>query len=125
MADNEKKGFANKLFGLILRNPFNVICILVIAYCSLQAFVLDNNIFMHKAIMTGTCLLWLLLFIAEHLFKLVLLIIAIACIFAGYLYWTGKDKRLCEENGGYWNAKIEKCEEKQPWWQNLVDIFKQ
>lgn len=124
MADNEKKGFIKKLLEFIINNPFNVACILAIAYCSLQAFVFNNNVFVYKTIIAGICVLWLLLFIAKHLFKLILAIIAIACIFAGYLYWSGKDKRLCEEIGGHWNAKIEKCEEKQPWWQPVLDFFK-
>lgn len=125
MAEDENKSFWRKLFGLVWRNPINSACIVTILYCALQAFVLGNSPAVHKSVIAVVVGIWLFLFVAEHLFKLVLLIIAAGIVFFAYLYWTGSDKRLCEENGGHWNAKIEKCEEKQPWWHKLTDFFKQ
>ena len=124
MSNEDNKSVFKRILGFILRNPINISCLLGIIYCSVQAFIFDNQPIMHKGILSAIVIIWGVLFVINHLFKLIMLLAVIIALIFGYNYWTGKDKRLCEENGGYWNSKKEICEEKQPWWHQILNLLK-
>lgn len=121
----DKKSLWRKILTFTVKNPISVICILTIIYCTFQAFVLGNTPWLYKTIITGIVGVWIFMFIAKHLFKLILLIIAVACIFFGYVYWNGQDKRVCEHDGGKWNEETQTCEKKNSWWKNLLNFIKE
>ena len=121
----QKRNLFKRLLIAAIHNPLVTAIILVILYCLVQAFIFNNTPWLYKTIVTGIVGIWIFMFIAKHLFKLVLLVIAVACIFFGYVYWNGQDKRVCEHDGGKWNEKTQTCEEKKSWWENSFNFGKE
>ncbi len=128
MAEQNNNLF-KRCLSAALHNPIATIVISVILYCLFQAFILGNTPWLYKTIITGIIGIWIFMFIAKHLLKLILLIIAATCVFFGYAYWSNQDKRNCEAEGKYWNAETKICEEKKneeakTWLYYVVDFFK-
>lgn len=120
----KKKSFLRKLFGLVIRNPFNALCSVVTIYCVLQIYILKNDIVTHKIVMFGAVGAWIVLFLANHLLKVILLLIIIGSIAYGWFHFTNKDKIVCEEDGGFWNENTLSCEEKISLWEKLNKKWK-
>lgn len=124
MAEEKSSGWFGQIFGFMFRNPLSLICLAGIAYCALQTYVLNNSPFMHKAAMMGIAALWIILFIAKNMLKLFILLLIVGGLAYGWFYFEGRDKRACEENGGFWNKNTKTCEEKVSWWQQAQKMLK-
>ena len=114
-----KKSFLRRLLGLIIRNPINTLCLLVVGYCVFQVYVLENDIATYNLIMFGVIGAWLVLFLARHLLKVIVLLIIIGGVVYGWLHFANKDKIACEEQGGFWNENTLNCEKKISFWEQL------
>ena len=120
----QKKSFCRKFLGLIIHNPINALCLAVAIYCALQIYILENDVITHKIVMFGTVGAWIVLFLANHLLKVVLFLIIIGGIAYGWFLFTNKDKIACEEEGGFWNENTVICEEKISLWKKLNKKWK-
>ncbi len=119
-----KKSFLRRLLGLIIRNPINTLCLLVVGYCVFQVYVLENDIATYNLIMFGVIGAWLVLFLARHLLKVIVLLIIIGGVVYGWLHFANKDKIACEEQGGFWNENTLNCEKKISFWEQLNKKWK-
>lgn len=124
MSEEKEAGWGNRLLGFVFRNPISLICLGAVAYCAVQAYVLNNSPFMYKAVMAGIVVFWLFLFIAKNMLKLFVLLLLLAGIAYGWFYFTGRDQKACEEKGGFWNKNTMTCEEKVSFWKQAQKFFK-
>lgn len=124
MSEEKESGWFGRFLGFVFSNPVSLICLGAIVYCAVQAYVLNNSPFMYKAAMAGVVVFWLFLFIAKNMFKLVVLLLIAGGIAFGWFYFTGRDKKACEESGGFWNKNTMTCEEKVSWWKQAQKFFK-
>lgn len=124
MSEEKSSNVFGRIFGFVFRNPINILCLSGIGYCAVQAYMLNNAPFMHKAAMLGIVGLWLFLFIAKNMLKLFVFLLIIGGLVYGWFYLTGKDQKACEDNGGFWNKNTLTCEEKVSWWQQVGKMLK-
>lgn len=124
MSEEKESSWLSGFLGFVFRNPISLICLGALAYCAVQAYILHHSPFMYKAVMAGIVVFWLFLFIAKNMLKLVVLLLIAAGIAYGWFYFTGQDKKTCEENGGFWNKNTMTCEEKVSWWAKAQKFFK-
>ena len=124
MSNENKGGWFSRILGFVFRNPLNILLFLGLGYCAFQAFVLQNAPVLHKAAMGGIVFIWLFLFVAKNLFRIVLLLLIAAAVFYGFYYVAGHNRRACEENGGFWNANTQQCETKLSWTERLGKMLK-
>ena len=120
----EKKSFLRKLLGWTVRNPINVICLIVLGYCAIQIYILENDVVTHRVVMFGTVGAWIVLFLANHLLKVILLLVVVLGIAYGWFQFSNKDKIACEEQGGFWNENTLDCEKKISFWEQLNKKWK-
>lgn len=124
MSEEKKSSWLSGALGFIFRNPVSLICLGGLIYCAVQAYALNNSPFMHKAAMAGIAVFWLFLFIARNMFKLLILLLVGGGIAYGWFYFSERDKKACEESGGFWNKNTMTCEEKVSWWSKAQKFFK-
>ena len=122
MSDSKSK--LGSIIGFIFRNPINILALIVVLYSSFQIFVLDKPDFSYKIALAAAVGIWLLLFIAKHLLKILVLAVIIGAGAYAWYSFSSQDKIACEEKGGFWNENTLTCEEKVPFMQKLEKFFK-
>ena len=111
------------LFGFILRNPINILAIVILGYCIVQLYVLGNTSIGIKATMFATAAIWIVLFVAKNLLKILILLVIAGGLFYVYHSYASRDKIACEESGGFWNENTLSCDEKTGFWERLNKMF--
>lgn len=123
MSEEKKSTWLNRILSFTFRNPISLICLVALAYCAVQVYILHNSPFIYKAAMMGIAGFWLFVFIAKNMFKFFLFLMVIAGLAYGWFYFTGRDQKICEENGGFWNKNTMTCEEKVSFWKQTQKFF--
>ena len=75
---------------MVILNPINTLCLIVSSYCALQIYILENDVMTHKIIMFGSIGVWIVLFLANHLLKVILLLVVAGGIAYGWFHFSNK-----------------------------------
>ena len=106
-----------------VRSPLSTILILLFAYFGIKAFVFHIDTFTNQLYMIILVFLWVFWYVAQNLFKLILLAIAIAYGASVYHEYSTREISQCEASGGQWNEQTERCEEKTGFWAGIFKRF--
>lgn len=118
LEDKSKSSLGVKFLKLILKSPIRSIFVVALMYFGAQAFVFSQTL-TDKIAFFAVIGVWILFFVAKQMFFFLTLL----CLLGGgaYLYYdyTHREAKQCEQEGGYWNANTQTCEEKKSSWERL------